>query len=712
MMKKYLFLLGLLLAYLPLRAVQIYLPSDVNTYELHSGDTVRLDTAGTYRFFQTVDTLYDILILSEVKYVPEDTTCQRIFIKDLNIKNHNTEVRTSGICCVRLEDSIGVATFLYVDGENILCPGLSYGYHHPSAIGCGIRVNTPISTTITGPGTLVYAPYIDGFYGAEVSGCLIGICDDSGKCTISVDSIATTYTGTTYKYDIHWGSYTLLTIHSSKYGEGIKYGTRYSVRSCISIDADSCASLIGSTTDSLFVYRGNINKITGFAYAEIGVDSNPDIHIKNIGTDAPLHTKVYSGKVDAFRARNTQRLDLHGGLMCALALNSVMEQATDTIFHMTGGTLLLENINYNLCELGTNSRGRVVIDGGIIENPSATLHSNNCLWTGIRDNKHDGNIYLNQGKIRVPMPNAAHIFVNDTEQDTIFTDGKAIVNHGANMILRTLNTTIYMDSISSIQQIVSNQDMGTWKTPNFIPLLKISNSTTGDSLCIIDSEGKSTLTLPDIAYSPEYDVWDIYPAYNRVIHYQVGDGVAPKDSTYQEGLVRYFTTVPTRPFYDFVGWYADSTYTIRVDSLDQWSRGDTTLWAKWEHSREIPSLSIMIAQGSCLAVRNPEGLSELDSAYYTWVHQDTIRINGVDSIISDTLPSHKMYVEVGDPIPQGWYTAIIHIEEGWTVRVTRYIPATVLPISSPRNSNKRTLFYIGSYIFGIDDEGKKYLIKP
>lgn len=386
-------------------------------------------------------------------------------------------------------------------------------------------------------------------------------------------------------------------------------------------------------------------------------------------------------------------------------------------FIQEGGKVLGRYFYTSGSDCGNRNDTAVIINGGevakITKNGDqvAIVNGGTIGFLDMGNNGHCGNVYLNGGEIRTSIgdgfvkwwhPNKGEV----APVDTLFFDQHAIVAYGHDRLeFRNSDGTLKLDDILSLNTIVGTAPL----------ILVYENLALGERTLRVESTAVDGDRIYNMTRADSLLVWDflsIYESKKCTIHYQVADGVAPEDTTYQEGLVRYFTTVPTRTFYDFVGWYADSTYTIRVDSLDEWSRGDTTLWAKWKHSSEIPSLSIMIAQGNCLAVRNPEGFSEVESAYFTWVHQDTIVVNGMDSIISDTLPSHKMYVEVGDPIPQGRYTAIIRIEEGWTVYVSRYIPATVLPTSSPRNSNKRTLFYIGSYMLEVDDKGNKYLIKP
>lgn len=511
----------------------------------------------------------------------------------------------------------------------------------------------------------------------------------------------------------------------------------------------------------LYIERGKINEIKR-GLVSIGKNKSGDIHIHNI-TFTSQRVYLYDGIVSSGYANGSARLIMYGGNLERMYWTATNGTRDDTILVVNGG---------EVASIVKNGPQVAVINGGTV---------------GFLEIYKQGNVYLNGGEIRTTLGSGSVQWWDPNKGetgpvDTLFFDKHAIVGYGHNrLVLRNKDGRLKLDDILSLNTIAS---FGS-------PLILVyENRAFGERILRVEPtavNGDEIYNMTRADSLLDWDLLSIYESKKCTIHYQVADGIAPQDSTYQEGIVRYITSIPTRTNYDFMGWYADSNYSVRVDSLDEWSRGDTTLWALWEpmsgyltyetfgikldnqvdlhthyseqqqfaipdaipakpfymfhgwhadsingsivthtadfpltdlanhvlygdFTREIPSLSIMIAQGNCLVVRNPEGYSELETAYYTWVYQDTIVVNGADSIISDTLPSHKMYIEVGTPIPVGRYTSIIHIDEEWPIYVTRYFPKEDTPSSCPQNSNTQTLFYLGSYILEVDDKGRKYII--
>lgn len=657
--KKNLLFYYLVLAALPLWA-DVFRPDSSSwvVVELHDRDTITLDSAALYKFSQTADTIYNALVVCKSPH-SFDTIIFSLDISELNVKD--------------FQISIGVRCNAHLQGDAV------FG------------------------GTCKVVP--------------------NGETTIDVDTLPEVWPG-------------------------------------------GC---------DVFIERGKIGQING-GRVYIGKNKAGDIHVHNIAPHNTQRVYLYDGIVSNVYLVGSNRLTMYGGYLKRM--------------YWTGGTI-------NDTILIVNSGEVAVIDKN--GDQAAVINGGSVGLLDMGNNGHRGNVYLNGGVLRSTLGSGSIKWHNpnkggSTPVDTLFLDQHAIVGYGhGGLEFKNKDGVLKLDDILSLTTIVGSAPL----------ILLYENRALGARTLRTEPTAINGYRNYNMTIADSLLVWDflsIYESQKRTIHYQVGeDGIAPKDTTYQEGIVRYFTSIPTRTDYDFMGWYADSLCTIRVDSLDEWSRGDTTLWARWEliperltyetfgiqlanqddlrtryseqqqfsipdaiperpfyefygwhvdsltgpivtstsdtplvdmnrhilygeFTRDIPSLSIMIAQGTCLAVRNPEGYSELASAYYTWVHQDTIFLYLVDSnmldsiivdsIISDTLSSHKMYVEVGKPIPTGRYSSIIQIDEEWPIYVTRYFPAKEPPSSNPRNSNTQTLFYIGSYILEVDEKGHKYIIMP
>lgn len=509
---------------------------------------------------------------------------------------------------------------------------------------------------------------------------------------------------------------------------------------------------------NVHIERGKIYSIKG-GTIDIGKNKTGDIIIDHIS---------YSHKVDLYDgyvkgAAYNDRITTYGGYWGRVYfLNSNQE---DTAVVINGG---------EIGEIVKNGNPTVVINGGTIG------------YFIIGGGGHTGNIYLNGGEFHT-NPGATAIQWWDPQRtdtiptDTLFFAQHAIVGHTHHRFeFSNKDGILKLDDIHSLTGIFGGAFILVYEN-------ELGEKFQHVEPTVVNGDATYNMTAADSLL--DWKILRIYDSNKRTIHYQVGDGIAPTDTTYQEGLVRYFTTMPKRTDCDFVGWYADSECTIRVDSIDEFSRGDTTLWAKWDsipvrlgyetfgvqlsnpdslrtrHSwqqqfpipdavakqpfytflgwhadsltgpivnhttdsplvdmnfhmlygefvREVPSLSIMIVQDVCLAVRNPDGYAAFQDAYYTWVREDTLPdIYGDDSITSDTLPGHKMYIEVGSPIPPGHYTAIIQIDDGWPLFVRRNFPHEEEPeIPAPVQQNKQAILHFGPYVLVVDEEGRKYLI--
>jgi hypothetical protein len=105
----------------------------------------------------------------------------------------------------------------------------------------------------------------------------------------------------------------------------------------------------------------------------------------------------------------------------------------------------------------------------------------------------------------------------------------------------------------------------------------------------------------------------------------------------------------THDFYVFSGWHLDSPDGAIVHNTDDLGGGNHTLYA--DFSRYIPGAEMVISLGRLLAVRNANDYDVLRTAKYAWSK------DGV------TLPGVRHYVEVGEPIPGGYYKVVITIDE-------------------------------------------------
>jgi hypothetical protein len=123
---------------------------------------------------------------------------------------------------------------------------------------------------------------------------------------------------------------------------------------------------------------------------------------------------------------------------------------------------------------------------------------------------------------------------------------------------------------------------------------------------------------------------------------------------------------PINDFYTFHGWHTDSITGAVVDSASYYQFGNLkahTLYA--EFTREIPGAAITIMQNRIVAVQNPNNYDALKEARYVWKFNN------------QTLPSQKMFVEVGRPIPEGLYQVTMHIDDEMPIQLERYIDASV-----------------------------------
>lgn len=133
-----------------------------------------------------------------------------------------------------------------------------------------------------------------------------------------------------------------------------------------------------------------------------------------------------------------------------------------------------------------------------------------------------------------------------------------------------------------------------------------------------------------------------------------------------ENPVALPTPTPIRDFYTFHGWHTDSITGAVVDSASFHQFGNLkahTLYA--EFTREIPGAAITIMQNRIVAVQNPNNYDALKEARYVWKFNN------------QTLPSQKMFVEVGRPIPEGTYQVTMHIDDEMPIQLERYIDKTV-----------------------------------
>lgn len=123
---------------------------------------------------------------------------------------------------------------------------------------------------------------------------------------------------------------------------------------------------------------------------------------------------------------------------------------------------------------------------------------------------------------------------------------------------------------------------------------------------------------------------------------------------------------PINDFYTFHGWHTDSITGAVVDSASYHQFNNIkshTLYA--EFTRSIPGAAITIMQNRIVAVQNPNNYDALKEARYVWKFNN------------QTLPSKKMFVEVGRPIPEGTYHVTMHIDDEMPIQLERYIDASV-----------------------------------
>jgi hypothetical protein len=123
---------------------------------------------------------------------------------------------------------------------------------------------------------------------------------------------------------------------------------------------------------------------------------------------------------------------------------------------------------------------------------------------------------------------------------------------------------------------------------------------------------------------------------------------------------------PINDFYTFHGWHTDSITGAVVDSASFHQFGNLkahTLYA--EFTRAVPGAAITVMQNRILAVQNPYNYDALKEAHYQWTHNNV------------TLPSEKMFVEVGRPIPVGTYQVTIQIDDEMPIYLNRTLDNSI-----------------------------------
>lgn len=123
---------------------------------------------------------------------------------------------------------------------------------------------------------------------------------------------------------------------------------------------------------------------------------------------------------------------------------------------------------------------------------------------------------------------------------------------------------------------------------------------------------------------------------------------------------------PINDFYTFHGWHTDSITGAVVDSASFHQFGNLkahTLYA--EFTRAVPGAAITVMQNRILAVQNPYNYDALKEAHYQWQHNNV------------TLPSEKMFVEVGRPIPVGTYQVTIQIDDEMPIYLNRTLDNSI-----------------------------------
>ena len=123
---------------------------------------------------------------------------------------------------------------------------------------------------------------------------------------------------------------------------------------------------------------------------------------------------------------------------------------------------------------------------------------------------------------------------------------------------------------------------------------------------------------------------------------------------------------PINDFYTFHGWHTDSITGAVVDSASFHQFGNLkahTLYA--EFTRAVPGAAITVMQNRILAVQNPYNYDALKEAHYQWQHNNV------------TLPSEKMFVEVGRPIPVGTYQVTIQLDDEMPIYLSRTLDNSI-----------------------------------
>ena len=82
-----------------------------------------------------------------------------------------------------------------------------------------------------------------------------------------------------------------------------------------------------------------------------------------------------------------------------------------------------------------------------------------------------------------------------------------------------------------------------------------------------------------------YALWK--PTEYRISYHNMEFAVCPNPETYNVQTETFQLAAPTRPGYDFAGWYADSSFETEVTQIEKGSFGDKQLYAKWTVRTDI-----------------------------------------------------------------------------------------------------------------------------
>ncbi|MBO5480605.1 MAG: InlB B-repeat-containing protein, partial [Clostridia bacterium] len=182
-------------------------------------------------------------------------------------------------------------------------------------------------------------------------------------------------------------------------------------------------------------------------------------------------------------------------------------------------------------------------------------------------------------------------------------------------VVRATTTGIFFDYVTGVMSNITYEaDGATHSNPStyvegtLLPLTDASKDGYTFDGWYTDSEFKNKVT--EISVDTTGDI-TIYAKFNRIyqtfnITYELDGGEHSNPATYTEGTGLVLADA-TKEGYNFVGWYTDNVYTVKVTEISATQTGDITLYAKFAKIPKVYNITYVVDGG---VHGNPESYTE------------------------------------------------------------------------------------------------------